>query len=88
MEYKEILIEIIGWFGSILIVGSYALNLRGKLEATSNTYIWSNIIGAVCFATNSFSHGAMPSVAVNIVWIGFAIETLWRNRKAIDKTSS
>lgn len=72
----SILIEVVGWLGSILIVGSYALNMRGKLEANSMAYIWANILGAVFFAINSYHHGAMPSVAVNIVWIGFAIETL------------
>jgi hypothetical protein len=82
MTFTEILIEIVGWSGSVLIVGSYALNLRGKLAANSPGYIWSNIIGAVFFAINSFSHGAMPSVAVNIVWIGFAIESIIKNRRA------
>lgn len=81
MTFSEILIEIVGWAGSVLIVGSYALNIRGKLAANSPAYIWANIVGAVFFAINSFSHGAMPSVVVNIVWIGFAIESILRNRK-------
>lgn len=62
-------------------MGSYALNIRGKLAANSPAYIWANIVGAVFFAINSFSHGAMPSVVVNIVWVGFAIESILRNRK-------
>ena len=78
---NNILIEIIGWTGSVLIVGAYVLNLKGKIEATSKYYIWPNIIGALFFAINSFSHGAMPSVVVNIVWIGFAIETLFKISK-------
>jgi purine-cytosine permease-like protein len=84
MTFSEISIEVIGWFGSVLIVGSYALNMRGKMAANSKAYIWANIIGAVCFAINSYTHGAMPSVAVNIVWIGFALETLykiWKSKK-------
>jgi hypothetical protein len=79
---NNILIEIIGWTGSILIVGAYVFNLKGKIEATSKYYIWPNIIGAVFFAINSFSHGAMPSVVVNIIWIGFAVESLFKIRKA------
>ncbi|MES2796328.1 MAG: hypothetical protein V4683_10195 [Bacteroidota bacterium] len=80
---NNILIEIIGWTGSVLIVGAYVLNLKGKIEASSQYYIWPNIIGAVFFAINSFSHGAMPSVVVNIIWIGFAIESLVKIKRAV-----
>jgi hypothetical protein len=81
MAFTQLLIEIVGWAGSILIVGAYALNLNGKLEATNLKYIWANIIGAIFFMINSYSHGAMPSVVVNIVWIGFAINTILQLRK-------
>lgn len=81
MTIVEILIEIIGWIGSVLIVGAYALNLNGKLEANDMRYIWANIIGAVFFMINSYSHGAMPSVVVNVIWIGFAINTILQIRK-------
>ena len=78
---NNILIETIGWTGSVLIVGAYVLNLKGKIDASSKYYIWPNIIGAVFFAINSFSHGAMPSVVVNIIWIAFAVETLLKSNK-------
>ncbi len=81
MTIVEILIEIIGWIGSVLIVGAYALNLNGKLEANDMRYIWANIIGAIFFMINSYSHGAMPSVVVNVIWIGFAINTILQIRK-------
>jgi hypothetical protein len=81
MTFTEILIEIIGWAGSILIIGAYALNLNGKLEATDLRYIWANIVGAVFFMINSYTHGAMPSVVVNIVWIGFAVNTIFQLKR-------
>ncbi len=81
MTFIEILIEVVGWAGSVLIVGAYALNLNGKLEANDMRYIWANIIGAVFFMINSYTHGAMPSVVVNIIWIGFAINTILQLRK-------
>ena len=34
-------VEIMGWIGSLLIVGSYALNITGKLEATNKWYVWA-----------------------------------------------
>jgi hypothetical protein len=82
MTITEILIEIIGWTGSVLIVGAYALNLNGKLEANDMKYIWANIVGAVFFMINSYSHGAMPSVVVNIIWIGFAVNTMVQMRRS------
>jgi hypothetical protein len=82
MTFTQILIEIIGWTGSVLIVAAYALNLNGKLEATDMRYIWANIIGAIFFMINSYSHNAMPSVVVNIIWIGFAINSIVQIQKA------
>jgi hypothetical protein len=81
MTITQIFVEIIGWTGSILIIGAYALNLNGKLDANDMRYIWANIIGAIFFMINSYSHGAMPSVVVNIVWIGFAVNTIFQLRK-------
>ena len=82
MTIIEILIEVVGWAGSVLIVGAYALNLNGKLEANDLRYIWANIIGAIFFMINSYSHGAMPSVVVNIIWVGFAINSIVQLQKA------
>jgi hypothetical protein len=82
MTFIEILIEVVGWAGSVLIVGAYALNLNGKLDANDLRYIWTNIIGAIFFMINSYSHGAMPSFVVNIIWIGFAINSIIQLQKA------
>jgi purine-cytosine permease-like protein len=80
-NYMTILIECIGWLGSLLIVGSYALNLKGKLPATDKRYIWANLIGGACFAIHTYVHGAYPSVVVNIIWIFFAVDSLFRKQK-------
>jgi len=60
-------IEIMGWIASVLIVGSYALNITGKLEATNKWYVWANIIGGFLFISNTYFHQAYPSMFVNIV---------------------
>lgn len=82
MTITQILIEIVGWTGSVLIIGAYALNLNGKLEANDMRYIWANIIGAIFFMINSYAHGAMPSVVVNIVWIGFAVNSIFQLKRS------
>lgn len=72
----NILIEILGWIGSVLIVGSYALNITGRLAATSKIYVLANIIGGLFFVVNTYFHQAYPSMFVNIVWVVIAIVML------------
>ena len=45
----RILIEVLGWIASVLIVGSYALNITGKLAAHSKIYVIANIVGGLFF---------------------------------------
>ena len=69
----ELLIEMLGWIASVLIVGSYALNITGKLLASSKIYVLANIIGGVFFVVNTYFHKAYPSMFVNVVWVIIAI---------------
>ena len=73
MMSLELLIEILGWIASVLIVGSYALNITGKLPASSKIYVLANIIGGVFFVVNTYFHKAYPSMFVNVVWVIIAI---------------
>lgn len=74
------MVEIIGWTGAVLILGSYALLSAGRLEGRSRTFQWLNVIGAACFVVNSGWHGAIPSTSVNVVWAGVGLFTLWQLR--------
>jgi DNA integrity scanning protein DisA with diadenylate cyclase activity len=80
----HILIEIIGWIGSVLILGSYFLNINGKLKSNSAIYIISNLLGGIFFTINTLVHHAYPSMIVNIIWVFIAIAALLKK----DKTSS
>ena len=75
----NMLVEILGWIGSVLIVGSYALNITGRLEATHKLYVLANILGGIFFVVNTYFHQAYPSMFVNIVWVIIAI--LMLNKK-------
>jgi hypothetical protein len=68
-----ILIEVLGWIASVLIVGSYALNITGKLSASSKIYVLANIIGGIFFVVNTYYHHAYPSMFVNVIWVIIAI---------------
>ncbi len=78
----NILIETLGWIASVLIVGAYALNLRGSLSAKDPRYIWSNIVGGIFFVVNTYHHGAYPSALVNVVWVIIALTALLSKPKS------
>jgi hypothetical protein len=75
-----ILIETLGWIGSVLIVGAYALNISGRLDTKTPAYIWANLVGGSFFIVNTIAHGAYPSAVVNVVWVLIAISALFRKQ--------
>ena len=75
------IVEILGWMGSVLIVGSYALNITGRLAATHKLYVLANILGGIFFVVNTYFHQAYPSMFVNIVWVIIAIVMLNKKDK-------
>ncbi len=76
-----IFVEIIGWIGSILIVGAFALNALNKISSTSINYQLANLFGAICFIINTLEHKAYPSVFVNVVWVVIAVIAIIKARK-------
>ena len=77
----KLAIEIIGWVGAALILGAYALLSAGKLRAESVAYHFMNILGAAGFVINSGWNGALPSAAMNVVWIGIGMYALYQMRR-------
>ena len=75
-------IEIIGLIGAILIIGSYYLNINGKLNSGSLIYILSNLLGGIFFTINTLVHQAYPSMIVNIIWIFIALAALFKKKKS------
>jgi purine-cytosine permease-like protein len=75
------IIEIIGWVGTILIVGAYFLNINGKVKSTSIPYILSNLVGGILFSIYTFVHHTYPNMVVNVVWVIIAIVALMKKDK-------
>lgn len=75
-------IEIIGWIGAVLIVGSYFFNINGKLKSSSLVYIICNLLGGIFFTINTLVHGAYPSMIVNIIWVIIAVAALLKKDKS------
>ena len=75
------LIEIIGWIGTILIVGSYFLNINGKIKSTSVPYILSNLVGGILFSIYTYAHRTYPNMVVNVIWVIIAVTALMKKHK-------
>jgi len=75
----EIAIEVVGWAGAALILGGYLLITMGKVTGQSALYQWMNVAGAAGFIVNGWWHGAVPSAALNVVWMMIGGVALWRN---------
>ena len=81
MSAIEIAVEAAGWGGAALILLAYLLLSLGRLTGQSPLYQWMNVAGAAGFVVNGWWHGAIPSAALNVLWMligGFALIRLAR----------
>jgi hypothetical protein len=78
MTRHNLLIDITGWVGAILLLLAYGLVSTRKTEGDSVGYQILNLAGSAFLMVNSFFYGAYPSSGVNSVWIGIALYTLLR----------
>ena len=78
MTPLELAVEIAGWIGAGLILGAYALLSAGKVTGRSLSYQVMNIVGAAGFVINGWWHGALPSTALNVLWLLIGAVASWR----------
>jgi hypothetical protein len=81
----EIAVEVAGWTGALLILLGYLAITTGKLNGDSALYQWINVAGAAGFVVNGWWHGAVPSAALNVVWLligTVALIRLWRRERS------
>ena len=74
----NLMVEIAGWVGAALILGAYALLSAGKLTGRSLGYQLMNVVGAAGFVINGWWHGALPSAALNVLWLLIGAFATWR----------
>jgi hypothetical protein len=77
------LIDVAGWIGAVLLLLAYALVSSRKLAGDSVRFQLLNLSGGLLLAANSAYHGALPSVAVNAIWIVIGLVALLRARRRI-----
>jgi hypothetical protein len=84
----EIAVEVAGWAGASLILGAYLLLSMGRLTGQSLLYQGMNVAGAAGFIVNGWWHGAVPSAALNVVWMLIGGLALWRIKQRRSSTSA
>ena len=77
-DTASLLVEILGWMGAVLVLVAYLLVSVGGRPGTSPAYLWLNAIGAAFFVLNTWWHGAIPSMVLNIIWSGIGFGALWK----------
>jgi hypothetical protein len=84
----EITVEIVGWIGAALILLAYLFLSAGKLTGQSLVYQGMNIVGAAGFVINGWWHRAIPSAALNVLWLLIGGFATWRILKRRGSSTS
>jgi hypothetical protein len=73
-----ILIDILGWTGSVLYLLAYALVSAKKTEGDSLLYQGINIVAGILLVVYTLSLGAYATTGLNAVWVAIGLFTLGR----------
>ena len=76
--HLRLLIDILGWTGSILYVLAYALVSMKKTEGDSVLYQGMNIFAGVLLVIYTLALGAFATTGLNAVWVAIGLFTLGR----------
>lgn len=74
----KLLIDVLGWTGSVLYLLAYALVSMKKAEGDSLLYQGLNIIAGVLLVVYTLSLGAYATTGLNAVWVAIGLFTLGR----------
>jgi hypothetical protein len=75
------LVDVTGWLGAVALLAAYAMLSAEKVTARSRSFVLLNAAGSMALTVNGFVHGALPSAALNIVWLGIAGKALHSARR-------
>ncbi len=65
-----ILTEAIGWCGALALLLAHGLVTDRRVSPAGWPYLTLNVAGAAGLALNGAAHGAWPSAALNLLWLG------------------
>ncbi len=65
---RKIIIEILGWYGTVAIIGAYALSSFAIIKSDSLIYQMLNLTGALGIVGISLAKKAYQPSVLNIIW--------------------
>lgn len=68
--------EIVGWIGTVLILGAYWMLSTGSLQAESIAYQLANAVGGIFLVYASVKTKDFPLVVLNAIWFFIAVYAL------------
>jgi hypothetical protein len=74
----DLLIEVIGWIGSIEILLAYGLNSYQKIKSDSLAFSLLNLTGGLFLMIYTVYKDAFANTFVNMVWVVIALIALGR----------
>ena len=74
----KLLIDILGWTGSILYLVAYTLVSAKKTEGDSILYQGMNIFAGILLVIYTLYLGAYATTGLNAVWVALGVFTLGR----------
>ena len=74
----ELLIDILGWIGSIEVLIAYGLNSYQKLKSDAPAFYWLNFTGGLFLIVYTLYKEAYASAFINIVWVIIAMIAMAR----------
>jgi hypothetical protein len=74
----KLLINILGWTGSVLYLLAYTLVSLKKTEGDSVLYQGINIVAGILLVIYTLSLKAYATTGLNVVWVAIGLFTLGR----------
>ncbi len=73
---KNKIVEILGWYGTVAIIGAYVLVSFSILSSSSAWYQLLNLTGAIGIVIVSLQKKAYQPAVLNIIWTIIAVAAL------------
>ncbi len=78
----EILIQIAGWMGMIMVVLAYYLISHEKINGSHKHYQILNLLGAIGIGISVYEQRAWPAFALQIVWGIITVASMVKNKES------
>lgn len=78
MKKHRNIITTIGWLGTIMLMGAYALNSLGLLVSTGPIYAGINIVAGIFLGIRVCADRNWSNLILEVFWVGIAIINIVR----------